>query len=722
MKLSEKEIMYIINETKTLLTEDQESDSIKKAIAFVVSQSKMDYEEAEKWVRLDLRSKYPALRNKRGGKFILGTARFEIHRDLIGHEDVMNDIIDYISINRDGKKNDYYNLFDKNFNGLSIKSLLIMFEHQIDTEYQQKKNELEQNFKSDTANNEYTIVPIKNFEEASNYSQYTSWCVTKTKEAFMKYTKNMTCQFYFCLRQGFENVQPIQGENSPLDEYGLSMLAICVLPNGKLKTCTCRWNHSNGGNDNVMDSEEISKLFGTNFHVLFKPNAQWKDELNNLKKLLAENIPLKDIFDSVSRSESGYVRCEKNDMYFIITPDRKILGDVYFDYISPFSMVSNDIFDVTYMGRNMLLTKDGKLTTLSSIIHTTIEKCREYERKGEDIPLSLFTDTYQMLNGDIRVSIYGYKNIITNGKLLFDTFFQTLYDTKMKDKTYYVCRHTYNDYYALLDSKGNNILKDCQLQEITRVSEDGCIVFKNDNDQYNALNISNTKKILSKKYFKFPPTLIVRNNKYYFIGVPIDKEINKVNCYTSEGVALFEIDVDSVVLVVKEEFLFFVKNNDKYNIISNDGKLMLDEWYDDIEHHSFIRNNDTVRIKQGDKMNYFSLEMKRILSPKWFDDGEKFYGGDNAVVKIGEKSNLLTKYGELILPKWFTSVEEKFGCVVCYEESEGYYIYTTYKRQMYNDKPFYSVKFDGIYLCIKENEDSEEIVKSAFDINYIHGM
>ena len=66
MKLSEKEIMYIINETKTLLTEDQESDSIKKAIAFVVSQSKMDYEEAEKWVRLELRSKYPALRNKRG--------------------------------------------------------------------------------------------------------------------------------------------------------------------------------------------------------------------------------------------------------------------------------------------------------------------------------------------------------------------------------------------------------------------------------------------------------------------------------------------------------------------------------------------------------------------------------------------------------------------------------------------------------------------------------
>ena len=41
---------------------------------------------------------------------------------------------------------------------------------------------------------------------------------------------------------------------------------------------------------------------------------------------------------------------------------------------------------------------------------------------------------------------------------------------------------------------------------------------------------------------------------------------------------------------------------------------------------------------------------------------------------------------------------------------------------MYNDTPFYSVKFDSIYLCIKENEDSEEIVKSVFDIRYLHGM
>lgn len=49
------------------------------------------------------------------------------------------------------------------------------------------------------------------------------------------------------------------------------MIAISVNEDGSLNTCTCRWNHANNGNDNILNTKQISQLIGVNFYDTFKP-------------------------------------------------------------------------------------------------------------------------------------------------------------------------------------------------------------------------------------------------------------------------------------------------------------------------------------------------------------------------------------------------------------------------------------------------------------------
>ena len=107
------------------------------------------------------------------------------------------------------------------------------------------------------------MIPINNFEEASKYSSYTSWCVTQTSSAFNQYTSD-DAQFFFCLKNGFENIEKNKGEECPLDEYGLSMVSILMNSNGEVKHITTRWNHDNEGEDNscyILPFCHLAKLF-----------------------------------------------------------------------------------------------------------------------------------------------------------------------------------------------------------------------------------------------------------------------------------------------------------------------------------------------------------------------------------------------------------------------------------------------------------------------------
>lgn len=241
----------------------------------------------------------------------------------------LNSILKYI--NNDESLN---TSFDRNLNGLTFEKLSEQMSEGMEQAY---KSERERFSSTDFGemNTSYSVVKINNFKEASEYGKYTPWCVTHEIKAFNDYTNNGICIFYFCLKDGFESIPEKIGENCPLDEYGLSMLAVCVDENGECKTITCRWNHNNGGNDNVMSTEELSRLLGVNFYEVFKPSTVFKEKLEKALSLAKKG----DFsgFDNIDNfDKNGLAKVELNDKFNLIGTNGNFLSKQWFDNITDF--------------------------------------------------------------------------------------------------------------------------------------------------------------------------------------------------------------------------------------------------------------------------------------------------------------------------------------------------------------------------------------------------
>lgn len=176
---------------------------------------------------------------------------------------------------------------DQNANGMSLQDFFNQFKGNVSqSETDDREASAQYGENNDGNNNGYKIVPIPTYDDANEYSRYTDWCVTQGEEYFLKYTNNGSGIFYFLLKEGFENVPREQGPKCPLDEYGLSMIAVSFRHDGSINTVTCRWNHDKGGNDFVMTPGQLSKLIGADIYGIFNPD--------NIQSLLPENMEVLD--------------------------------------------------------------------------------------------------------------------------------------------------------------------------------------------------------------------------------------------------------------------------------------------------------------------------------------------------------------------------------------------------------------------------------------------
>ena len=176
---------------------------------------------------------------------------------------------------------------DQNANGMSMNDFFSQFQGDVSqSETDDREASAQYGENNEGNNNGYKIVPIPTFDNANEYSRYTDWCVTQGEEYFLRYTNNGSGIFYFLLKDGFEKVPREQGPNCPLDDYGLSMIAVSFRHDGSINTVTCRWNHDKGGNDFVMTPGQLSKLIGTDIYGIFNPD--------NIQSLLPENMEVLD--------------------------------------------------------------------------------------------------------------------------------------------------------------------------------------------------------------------------------------------------------------------------------------------------------------------------------------------------------------------------------------------------------------------------------------------
>ena len=389
----------IITETQrknlTDLLLENEGTNMKRARKYLESKG---YNPEQRQQILDsIRTDIPNSRLQQC-KFLLGVTRLYMEGQLNNGNAIanLNKTLKYIA--SDAHVNEY----DFNLNGENLDTLVQQFAGVAKDDLQASMNA--SNARRLTVNNNYTIVPIDSPEEASKYGKYTSWCVTHDKNMYDSYTNNGSGRFYFCLHKGFENEPMVEGDGCPLDNYGLSMIAVSVTMEGEVNTITCRWNHDNGGNDSIMTIEQLEDTLGRNFYQTFKPYT--REELHakgfilfdEVQELLDDGKKPEEIFKYIDAFCEGFALVELNDKINFINTNSQLISNTWFDYGGYFM--------------------DGFARVQLN------DKCNFINTNGQIISKTWFGDCGYFRDGFARVQLNDKCNFInTNGQIISDTWF-----------------------------------------------------------------------------------------------------------------------------------------------------------------------------------------------------------------------------------------------------------------------------------------------------------
>ena len=255
-------------------------------------------------------------------KFLYAICRMYVDRELQNANDIstMNSMLKIISVEP------HLSEYDHNLNGLSKDEIFQRF-----LPIQKKETEDEINFVKRmkfTGESDYEIVKIDSYQDASRYKKYTSWCVTQNNSHFESYSCDGINQFYFCLKKGFENVKK-DNKDAPLNEYGLSMISVCVDYNGMPLYVTTRYNHKFDGenNENLCSPRQVSEVINMNFFEVFKPSKKGeKFNKYKIQEKLENGADINSLFDKVDKITNDFYLVQ-NDKKQSFIYKKKLVSD-----------------------------------------------------------------------------------------------------------------------------------------------------------------------------------------------------------------------------------------------------------------------------------------------------------------------------------------------------------------------------------------------------------
>ena len=325
----------------------------KRVLDYLKSKGYSDYDERMRIIG-GIKHDIPNIRLD-SSKFLLGICRMFLDGQLRDEQSIRKVDKALKFIHAGGHTDE----FDENLNGKSPDELHEMFREaskQLGINDRERSNNQVFN-----GGSQYRIVPINSYEEAKPYGKYTSWCVTHGKDAFKTYTQGGN-RFYFCLKDGFEDV-PKDDDGAPLNEWGLSMIAVNIDMNGDLTRTTTRYNHDFNGENNpeLETTEQLEKVLNVPFYQTFKPYT--REELHKMgiipfdeaQELLDAGTPPEEIFQYVGDFSEGFARVSLNGKWNFIDKNCKLLSNTGFDNACKFSegvaiVVLNDKYN--FIDRN----------------------------------------------------------------------------------------------------------------------------------------------------------------------------------------------------------------------------------------------------------------------------------------------------------------------------------------------------------------------------------
>lgn len=108
----------------------------------------------------------------------------------------------------------------------------------------------------------YSAVKIDGYSDVLPYAKYApDWCIILFEEAYKEHTHYGRDTFYFLERSDMSNIPRLPGIAFPKDDYGLSLIAVCVSPSKEILSITSRWNYGDD-QDFFLSTLELERIVG----------------------------------------------------------------------------------------------------------------------------------------------------------------------------------------------------------------------------------------------------------------------------------------------------------------------------------------------------------------------------------------------------------------------------------------------------------------------------
>lgn len=105
---------------------------------------------------------------------------------------------------------------------------------------------------------DFTVHPIRSWEEAEAWHEPASWNFLISEEAF----KSNDNRFYMDGNGEWYDVPCAPGANFPHDQFGYSLISIEVSPDDEIVSITSQWNKSSPDDGHFLTKEQLQSVLG----------------------------------------------------------------------------------------------------------------------------------------------------------------------------------------------------------------------------------------------------------------------------------------------------------------------------------------------------------------------------------------------------------------------------------------------------------------------------
>jgi hypothetical protein len=161
------------------------------------------------------------------------------------------------------------------------------------------------------------------------------------------------------------------------------------------------------------------------------------------------------------------------------------------------------------------------------------------------------------------------------------------------------------------------------------------------------------------------------------------------------------MDFDEVSSIYSNKYIFVTKDL-KSNILTIEGELLCDEWYDNIKRQYSINEMEPfIVIEKNGGKSLFNVLTRKPLNV-WGDYIENFqYGENETIIGRDGKENLVNKDGNFLFSEWVDGIK-KCGVFDCYIIEKHNKSNLWRNNKFLFDEWYDSITYNSPFICIND--------------------